>query len=217
MFWIFTNEIGTFAVFFSYPFTLLIYITIVTANALQNAFCQLRVFLDLKVNAYPIRSHRESPQLVQVIRVADQKCRLKTCTTPLIIVVIEPVYRLDVIFYVSSFLLLHFFWIVYELLMQRRQFIIENILDCFYFCFVDFPQLTKLLVNSPKSLNSSSCDSLTILIVLFSSLEKFFLFFLVKPPYLVCNLGIMESGSKFSIGKDRIAATADLGRHVPFE
>jgi hypothetical protein len=71
MFWILMNEIGTFAFFFSYLFILLIYTTIVTANALQNAFCQLRVFLDLKVNAYPIRSHRESPQLVQVIRVAD--------------------------------------------------------------------------------------------------------------------------------------------------
>jgi hypothetical protein len=74
-----------------------------------------------------------------------------------------------------------------------------------------------LILNSPKILKSSSCDSLTFLVVLFSSLEKFFLFFLVKPPYLVCNLGIMESGFKFFIGKDRITATADLGCHVPFE
>ena len=41
--------------------------------SMHDAFCQLMVLLDLKVDSDSIRSHRESPELVQIVRAASQE------------------------------------------------------------------------------------------------------------------------------------------------
>ena len=56
----------------------------------HNLLCQQMVFLDLKVDSDSIRSHRESPELVQIVRAASQEYRLKTRTASQIILIVKP-------------------------------------------------------------------------------------------------------------------------------
>ena len=169
------------------------------------------VLLDLKVDSDSIRSHRESPELVQIVRAASQEYRLEARTASQIILIVKPsnFFRLFIqllklflckhllrIFFVPFLLFLHFFFVENEVIPQSLEFIIESHLDCFSFLL----EILSLVLNLPfpffECSNLSINNSLPVLIKFLGSLQKRILFFFFELDYLVFNLGIVNSCSK---------------------
>jgi hypothetical protein len=169
------------------------------------------VLLDLKVDSNSIRSHRESPELVQIVRAASQEYRLEARTASQIILIVKPsnFYRLFIqllklflckhllrILFVSFLLFLHFFFVKNEVFVQSLEYIIESHLDCFSFLLENLSLELNLPFSFFEFSNLSIKNSLPIFKKTFGSLQKCILFFLFLLDYLVFNLGIVNSCSK---------------------